>query len=83
MPPYAMITKDHLKLVLAGKKKLMKMEEVRFVNVPTFDEVSVKLLYEKVITNDDVIPYFPDKYPKGMQCNRAYMFNIWNTMHPD
>ena len=26
--------------------------------------------------------YFPDKYSKGRQCDREYMFNIANTMHP-
>ena len=83
MPPYAMITKDHMKFVLAGKKKLMLMEDVRFVNVPTFDEVSVKQMYKDVVSQEDVAAYFPDKYPKGMQCNRAYMFNIWNTLYPD
>ena len=27
--------------------------------------------------------YFPDKYSKGRACDRDYMFNIANTLHPD
>ena len=26
---------------------------------------------------------FPDKYPKGRQCCRQYMYNVWNSIHPD
>ena len=41
MMPYHMCTKDFLKQVLKGEKNMLKMNEVRFVNVPSFDEISV------------------------------------------
>ena len=40
-----MFTKDYLKLVLADKKKLMPISDVRYVNVPTYDEISVLKLW--------------------------------------
>ena len=83
MPPYVMVTKDHLKHILAGRKKLLKMSEVKFCNVPTYDELSVKGLYGKIMKEPDMAELFPDRYPKGRQCERAYMFNCWNTRHPD
>jgi len=27
--------------------------------------------------------FFPEKYPKGCPCKKAYMYNVWNTVHPD
>lgn len=27
--------------------------------------------------------YFPDKYAKNRQCDRDYMFNIANSLHPN
>ena len=27
--------------------------------------------------------YFPDKFPKGSQCDKSYFFNVWNSMHPE
>jgi hypothetical protein len=27
--------------------------------------------------------YFPSNYAKGRQCDREYLFNIANTLHPD
>ena len=44
-----MVTKDFLKDVLQGKKKLLKMSEVNFINAPLFDEISVRNLYNDVV----------------------------------
>ena len=78
-----MVTKDHLKEVLSGDKKLLKMQEVRFINIPSFDEISVKAMYDKAVAQPNMDAYFPTSYPKGRQCCRGYMFNVWNTLHPD
>jgi len=78
-----MVTKDHLKEVLQGTKKFLKMTDVRFCNPPAYDEIGVKALYEKVSKLDTMRAYFPEKFPKGLQCDKAYFYNVWNTMHPD
>ena len=31
---------------------------------------------------EDMAKYFPDKYAKGRQCDREYMFNVANSLHP-
>ena len=78
-----MVTKDNLKSVLSGKKDFLKMSQVRFINAPAFDEIGVKALYDKVITKPGMAKYFPDKFPKGRQCDRGYLYNVWNTLHPE
>jgi len=83
MLPYKMVTKDYLKAVLQGKKKFLKMNEVKFCNPPAYDEIGVKALYEGVRALPTMIDYFPDKWPKGLQCDKAYFYNVWNTKHPD
>jgi hypothetical protein len=83
MPPITMITKDFMKSILCGEKKLLKMSEVNFCNPPTFDEIAVVNLYKEVIASPGMAELFPDHYPKGRQCCRAYMFNCWNTLHPE
>ena len=45
-----MVTKDHLKQILTGEKKFLKMKEVRFCNPPSYDEIGVKNLYDKVVS---------------------------------
>ena len=57
-----MVTKDFLKDVLQGKKKLLRMSEVRFINPPLFDEIAVKRLYEDVVKQPLMKPFFPDKF---------------------
>ena len=48
MPPDKQVTKDFLKDVHQGKKKLLKMNQVSFINPPLFDEIAVKHLYKDV-----------------------------------
>ena len=83
LPPINMVTKDHLKAVLQGKKKFLKMNAVRFCNPPAYDEIGVKALYRKIVALEGMGQHFPDKYPKGTQCDRSYMFNVWNTIYPE
>ena len=65
MPPYQMTTHGFLKEVFEGKKKLMKLKDVKHIQVPKYDEISVKNLYNKFLKLEDISKYFPDKYAKG------------------
>lgn len=78
-----MITKEYMKAVLRGEKELLKMSDVRHINFPAYDEIGVKAIYAKAIKMKGMAQYFPDKYPKGMQCDKSYFYNVWNTHHPD
>ena len=83
MMPFEMFTKDHLKAILKEEKELLKMQEVRFCNPPAYDEIGVKALYDRVVGRPSMAKYFPAKYPKGRQCCKSYMYNVWNTVHHD
>ena len=77
------INKDFLRDVLKGERSLLKMSEVNFCNVPAFDEIGVKALYSKVIKLPGMGKYFPSSLPKGKQCCKQYMYNVWNTVYPE
>ena len=77
-----MINKDFLKQVFANDKRLLKLSELRTVNVPKFDELSVKNVYPQIQEDKQVMKYFPDKYPNGRVADRIYMFNILITIRP-
>ena len=83
LPSYEMFTKDWVKQILSGEKELMEMKDLRVVTVTKYDELSVKRLYDDLLTLDGMTKYFPDSYPQGRVCDRDYMFNIANTLHPD
>ena len=42
-----MINKDFLRDVLAGRKRLLKLSEVKWIAVPRYDEVNVLTMMEK------------------------------------
>ena len=77
-----MFTKDYAKDVFAEKNQLLKKKDTLYIDIQKFDELSVKNLYDKLMALDGMKKFFPDKYPKGRQCDRDYLFNVANTMHP-
>ena len=60
-----MVTREYMKDVLQGKKKLKKIHEVSFINAPPFDEIGVKNIYDDVVKQEKMKDYFPDSLPKG------------------
>ena len=78
-----MFTKDYAKEIFAENKQLIKKKDVLFIDVPKYDELSVKGLYAKFMSLPLMDKYFPATYPKGRQCDRDYMFNIANTLNQD
>ena len=82
MPPENQVNKDHLKLLFAGEKKLFKVTEVTHIIVPLLDELSIKNMLAMITLDDPARAYFPDGYWKTVKPDRAYVFNIINTVHP-
>ena len=83
LPPAPTINKDFLKQVLADQKQLIRKEDVSFIEVPHYDELSVKALWPQFVQDDLFARYFPDEYPKDKGPPREYFFNILNTLYPD
>ena len=78
-----MINKDFLKDVLCGKKALLKKGEVQHVQVPHYEELSVRNIYPMFKKDAHFQQYFPDKYPKDKGPNREYFFNLLATLYPE
>ena len=60
-----MFTKDYAKDIFAEKKELIKKKNVLQIDVPKFDELSVKNLYDELLSLQNMSKYFPDHYPNG------------------
>ena len=80
-PPTLMINKDFLRQVMSGEKELMPRQQVKSVDVPHFDELSVKNIWPIVKDDAKFMSYFPDVLPKNRLPEREYFFNILNTTH--
>ena len=78
-----MLNKDFLRQILVEEKKLLELSEVHWIEVPKYEELSVKSLYPKFLGDDKMMTYFPDRLPKGRLPDRAYFFNLMNTVYPE
>ena len=82
VPPEYMMNKDFLKEVLTEDKALLELKEVKWINVPLYDELSVVKIWPMTKENKQLMRFFPNKLPKGRVPDRAYFFNILNTYQP-
>jgi hypothetical protein len=83
VPPEKYINKDFLKQVLAEEKQLLSNNDVKAVNVPLYDELSVKKFYPMVLGDKEVMKYLPDPTPDMRLPYRKFFFNILNTLKPE
>jgi hypothetical protein len=61
---------------------LLKMTELRPINAPHFDEISVKNIFPKVAKDEAVMRYLPTNLPAGRVIDRTFFFNVLNTVQP-
>ena len=78
-----MLNKDYLRLVFAEENSLLKLSDVKWINVPRFDELSVENLEKQFKDDAKFQRFLPNRLPKGRQPDRTYYFNVLNTLYPD
>jgi len=83
MPPPDKINKDFFKLVFAGKKDLIPRAQLRPVEVPQYDELSVAKLYPEVMKVPEYAKFFPENCTANTIPTREYFFNVMNTVAPE
>ena len=54
-----------------------------YIQVPHYDELSVKQLWPQFQNDDLLARYFPDDFPKDKGPPREYFFNVLHTLYPD
>ena len=75
-----MCNKDFIRAVVSGKKKMLKLKDVRFICVPKYDELSIKNIFHQFRQYPEVMLYLPDEYPAGRGPNKEFFWNIVNTL---
>ena len=55
--------------------------EIEKLNIPSFDELSVKKLWEHFKNNKTVMEYMPDYAPEELP-ERDFFFNVLSTLYP-
>ena len=83
VPPASSINKDFLRQVLKGEKKLLKVSECKFVNVPKFDELGVNNIFPKFKQDASVMVYLQDEYARNRFPDRTYFYTVLNTVHSE
>ena len=83
VPKQTMYNKDFLQAVLNENKKLLKLKNVKFINVPVYDELSVKKFWPMMQNDAEFMNHFPDRLPVGRIPDRDYFWNVMNTLNEE
>ena len=62
LPPASQINKDFLKQVFSGEKMLLKKKAITTIEVPHYDELSVRKLWPQYKNDAEFAKYFPDAF---------------------
>lgn len=76
------MSKEFLKQVFSGQKKLLLMSQIRPINVPAYQELSVKNLFDSVMLDEEAKIHFPDDKNKDSFGDKAYFFTVLNSLNP-
>ena len=74
-----MLNKDFLKEIFVEEKNLLRLDQVKRVCVPLYDELAVVKLWPMMKEDDQFMRHFPSKMAKGRVPDREYFFNVLNT----
>ena len=58
------------------------MSQINKVNIPNFEELSVKNVYNKIANNNILMPYFPE-IEKSRMIDRSYFYDVLSTLYPE
>ena len=65
------------------EKKLMRLCDVKFINVARYDELAVTRMWPLMKDDKQFMEYMPSKLPKGRTIDRQYFWNILNSLKED
>ena len=78
-----MMNKDYLRQIFSEEKQLIKLSDIKWINVPRYDELSVENLEKHFINDLRFRRFMPERLPKGRMPDRSYYFNVLNTLYPE
>ena len=69
--------------MFSDEKRLLKKNQVSYIHVSHYDELSVKRLWIDLKEDKNFNVFFQDKYADDKAPNRDYFFNILNSVYPE
>ena len=66
--------------MLREQKKLLEIDKVKYVNVPHYEELSVKQYWPILRQDEKLMQYMPDFPPGDKIPERSFFWNVANTV---
>ena len=84
LPSYSGTKITFIKDILRNKKQVFRQNEVKHIEVPHYEELSVKNLYKDALKDNALRSYLPEEEEdSNRQPERDFFFGIVGTVKPD
>ena len=83
MPKIEDCTHDFYKAILLNEKYLLQTSQIKFINVPRYDELSVSKMLPMIIDQNEVMRFLPNNINKQRNIDRVWFMNVINTVIPN
>ena len=81
MPPKSHFTKEWIRLILGGQKKLLHRADVKPVDVSDYPELAVKRIFDEFAERLDCKLYIPPKINSGRSCPKEYFWDVVASLY--
>ena len=71
-----------VKQLLAGRKKAFKLTDIRRIELPRYDELSIKVLLGMIHNDQAIRVYLRDDVSEDKPPSRSFLANIISTVYP-
>jgi hypothetical protein len=78
-----MVNHDFFRDVMAEKKRLLPVACVRSVNVPKYEDISVKVLFPRMAKDKEFMLYMPNHMTAARLPSAEYFYSLLNTLYPE
>jgi hypothetical protein len=80
LPAYQVCTVFHVRDLAAGKRRLILAKEVKHINVPQFEGLSVEEMLKFAAAYPEVVRTLPAEEREVAKLHRAYVANVIYTL---
>ena len=83
LPTYKKTTMRFIRDYLEGKKSLLKTEEITFFNVPPYEELAVKEIFEQVREDPNIMMYLNYYSDVKELPEHKFFYTVLGSIEPD
>ena len=83
LPPKSQCELGYLQDLLTGAKLYLKVDQVRVITAPKYQELSIRNLYNAVEDDKELLKYLPNPNKVHSKISKQFLWTVLDALRPD